>query len=169
MPQLRILSPEADAEAVLAAFEGADDDLLRQAPPILTMADARSYLEHVAPAGWAIEHDGAFAGVVLATNRDTRHRSAWMSYWVAPRHRGLGLAAQSLAAASALLFADGLFRLELGARTNNPASVKTAERAGYLHEGISRAELEYDGVRYDVARMARLATDPPSQFEPSSR
>lgn len=165
MPQLRILSPEADAAPVFAAFEAADDDLLRQAPPIRSVAAARFYVEHVAPNGWAIEHDGEFAGIVLATNRSSDHRSAWMSYWVSPRHRGLGLAAWALAAASDLLFADDFFRLELGARVNNPASVKTAERAGYVHEGISRAELEYDGVRHDVVRMARLATDPKPRLE----
>ena len=27
-------------------------------------------------------------------------------------------------------------------------------------EGIERSRLEYDGVRYDVERHARLATDP---------
>ncbi|MBB3729097.1 hypothetical protein FHR33_004957 [Nonomuraea dietziae] len=53
----------------------------------------------------------------------------------------------------------GLFRLELGHRTNNPASCRVAVRAGFVAEGIERGKLVYDGVRYDVERHARLATD----------
>lgn len=53
----------------------------------------------------------------------------------------------------------GLFRLELGHRTNNLASCKVALRAGFAAEGIERGKLVYDGVRHDVERHARLATD----------
>ena len=89
-----------------------------------------------------------------------------MSYWLAPEARGRGVAARALATASALLFAEGFHRLELGARTDNPASIRTAESAGYLHEGTNRGELEYDGVRFDTVRMARLATDRTPLIEP---
>jgi RimJ/RimL family protein N-acetyltransferase len=55
----------------------------------------------------------------------------------------------------------GLFRLELGHRTNNPASCRVAVGAGFVVEGLERGKLRYDGVRYDVELHARLATDPP--------
>lgn len=157
---LRTLRPAADAASVFEAFSVADDDLLRQAPPIDTQDAARDYLTTLADDAWAIDVDGRLVGVVVAGSRSSVHRSAWMSYWLAPDARGRGLAAQALATASAALFADGFFRLEIGARLNNPASIRTAERAGYVHEGVNRAELEYDGIRYDTVRMARLATDP---------
>lgn len=160
MPNLRNIDPVADAESVLTAFAAGDDDLLRQAPPIGDLEQSRTYLEMIAAHGWVIEHDGAFAGIVIASNRDTTHRSAWMSYWITPECRGNGLAGWGLRAASELLFEQGFYRLELGARVNNPASIKTAEHAGFVHEGVSRAELEYDGVRYDTVRMALLASDP---------
>ncbi|WP_235994945.1 GNAT family N-acetyltransferase [Nonomuraea montanisoli] len=54
---------------------------------------------------------------------------------------------------------NGLFRLELGHRVDNPASCRVAAKAGFLAEGIERGKLVYDGVRHDVERHARLATD----------
>jgi [ribosomal protein S5]-alanine N-acetyltransferase len=53
----------------------------------------------------------------------------------------------------------GLFRMELGHRVSNAASCAVATRAGFLPEGIERAKGSYEGVRYDVERHARLATD----------
>lgn len=160
MPTLRTIDPDRDAGAVLAAFESADDDLLRQAPAIDSTETARKYLEAMAGLGWAIDESGTLIGNVGAASRSAQHRSAWMSYWLEPGARGRGIATRALAAASQVLFADGFHRLELGARTNNPASIKTAERAGYVHEGVNREELEYDRVRFDTVRMARLSTDP---------
>ena len=160
MLTLRHIDPDRDAAAVLAAFESADDDLLRQAAGIDSFETAREYLETSAGVAWAIDASGTLIGVVAAAHRSAQHRSAWMSYWLEPDARGRGIAARALAGASDVLFSDGFHRLELGARTNNPASIKTAERAGYVHEGINREELEYEGVRYDTVRMARLATDP---------
>ncbi len=54
----------------------------------------------------------------------------------------------------------GLFRLELGHRTDNPASCRVACAAGFTAEGLQRQKLAWDGVRYDVETHARLATDP---------
>ncbi|WP_293697103.1 GNAT family protein [uncultured Agrococcus sp.] len=160
MPTLRNIDLDRDTAAVLAAFDAADDDLLRQASAIDSAETAREYLETMAGLGWAIDESGTLIGIVSAASRSAQHKSAWMSYWLEPGVRGRGIAARALATASDVLFADGFHRLELGARTNNPASIKTAERAGYVHEGVNREELEYDGVRFDTVRMARLSTDP---------
>ena len=53
MSRLRSWSPERDATAVLAAFE-ASADLHRQAPPIRTLDDARTYLASIADEALAI-------------------------------------------------------------------------------------------------------------------
>lgn len=58
MSRLRPWSPERDAGAVLAAFE-ASADLHRQAPPIRTLDDARSYLAPIAAEALAIDVDPA--------------------------------------------------------------------------------------------------------------
>ena len=159
MRRLRPWDPAADAAAVLAAFR-ASDDLHRQAPPLAGEAEARAYLASISPVALAIEERGDVVGCVMASDRDERHGTAWMSYWLAAHARGRGLASAALAALSGQCFALGLHRLELGARTNNPASIAVAERAGFVHEGVERERLRYGDERFDVARLARLATDP---------
>lgn len=164
MPTLRPWHPERDAPAVLRAFL-ASDDLHRQAPPIRTLDEARAYLDRIASESLAIDVDGGAVGCVMAAERDA-HDTAWMSYWLAPEARGRGLASRALDALSRRCFAEGLHRLELGARTNNPASIAVAERAGYVREGVERERLRYGDERFDVARYARLATDPAPASEP---
>lgn len=122
--------------AAVLAAFEASADLHRQAPPIRTLADARDHL------------------AAIAGSRDPRHGTAWLSYWLAPAARGQGLAAR-----------------ELGARANNPASIAVAERAGYLREGVERERLRYPDEhgrdeRFDVVRLARLATDPAPALPP---
>ncbi|SDS32259.1 GNAT family N-acetyltransferase [Agrococcus carbonis] len=170
MSRLRVWHPERDAAAVLAAF-AASADLHRQAPPLATLGDAQRYLEVIAEEALAIDVDGEAVGCVMAADRDARHGTAWMSYWLAPAARGAGLASRALDTLSRQLFADGLHRLELGARANNPASIAVAERAGYVHEGVERERLRYvdDGgrpERFDVVRLARLASDPAPRLDP---
>lgn len=165
MRRLRPWSPERDAPAVLAAFL-ASDDLHRQAPPIRDIDEAGAYLAAIVGEGWAIDDGTRAVGGVLASDRDARHGTAWMSYWLAPDARGRGLASLALDAASRHLLDAGLHRLELGARTNNPASVAVAERAGYVREGVERERLRYGDERFDVVRLARLATDPAPSSAP---
>lgn len=74
--------------------------------------------------------------------------------------RGHGYATRGLIAMSDWAFDDGLFRLELGHRVNNPASCPVASAAGFRAEGIEREKLRYDDLRFDVETHARLATDP---------
>lgn len=88
-------------------------------------------------------------------------RTGWCSYWLAAGSRGRGLATTGLVALCHFAFESlDVFRLELAHRTNNPASGNVARRAGFTPEGVMRAELEYDGVRYDTRLWSRLATDP---------
>jgi RimJ/RimL family protein N-acetyltransferase len=82
-------------------------------------------------------------------------------YWTTQEARGRGVATAGVRAVAAWAFEEvGLFRLELGHRTNNPASCLVATRAGFVVEGLQRAKLCYDRERYDVELHARLATDP---------
>lgn len=109
---------------------------------------------------WAIVFDGQVVGNIGMTAIEFRHQTAWMSYWLATPARGHLLATRSLVSVAEYAFAQGLFRLELGHRTNNPASCRVAKRAGFLPEGIQRQHLKYGDKRYDVEIHARLATDP---------
>lgn len=107
-----------------------------------------------------LSSSGDPVGNVAVASVDRRHLTGWVSYWVASSARGQGLATRACHAVSEWAFAElGLFRLELGHRLDNPASCKVALAAGFSSEGVERSRLLYDGVRYDVERHARLATD----------
>jgi [ribosomal protein S5]-alanine N-acetyltransferase len=108
---------------------------------------------------FAVVMNGEVVGNVAVSNIDA-HDTGWVSYWTSPRVRGRGVAVAAARKLADWAFMErGLFRLELGHRMNNPASCTVATRAGFLVEGIERAKLSYEGVRYDVERHARLATD----------
>ncbi len=109
---------------------------------------------------WALNVDGAVVGNVGLSNIERDHETAWASYWLVSAARGNGYAARALGAAAGWAFDDGLFRLELGHRVNNPASCGVATRAGFVPEGIERGKLRYGSRRFDVETHARLRTDP---------
>ncbi|MEV6653090.1 GNAT family N-acetyltransferase [Streptomyces sp. NPDC051219] len=157
-----------DAAAVLTAF--GRPEMARQAGrPVTTPAEAAEWIvdrsrDRVAGTGysWAVT-DGtdAVLGCVAVTAVNRTHDTGWISYWTVKAARGRGVASAGLCALARWAFDDlGLFRLELGHRTNNPASCAVAMRAGFAVEGLERARLRYGDVRYDVERHARLATDP---------
>jgi RimJ/RimL family protein N-acetyltransferase len=114
--------------------------------------------EHVK--NWAVVEDGVAIGNVGASAIEFRHETAWMYYWLAAEARGKGYVTGALIVVSDWAFENGLHRLELGHRVNNPASCRVATAAGFLAEGIEREKLRYGNVRYDVETHARLVTDP---------
>jgi RimJ/RimL family protein N-acetyltransferase len=169
-PSGLVLRPwhDADVDAVLTAFAPAE--MARQAgEPMDTPAAALRWLvgrqdEWRAGRGyhWAVTGpDGGVLGNAAVTAVDRRHDTGWVSYWTTPAARGRGVATAAVRTVAAWAFDEcGLFRLELGHRTNNPASCRVATGAGFLVEGLERAKLRYDGERYDVELHARLRTDP---------
>ncbi|WP_189307851.1 GNAT family N-acetyltransferase [Streptomyces albospinus] len=158
----------SDAPAVLEAFT--EPVMERQADaPITTSADAEQWIERrknqwiqEVAYGFAVTDSTNMAlGGVTVSGLAPRHATGWISYWTTCAARGKGVASHGCRALSDWCFADlGLFRLELGHRTDNPASCRTALIAGFTPEGLQRQKLAYDGVRYDVETHARLATDP---------
>ncbi|MFD6438181.1 GNAT family N-acetyltransferase [Streptomyces venezuelae] len=154
-----------DAAAVLAAFEA--PEMSRQADePVDSLVAAAGWIERRARDSHADrahafavtdENDTALGNVAVgAVNR--AHSTGWVSYWTTPATRGRGVAAYGCAALARWCFDElGLYRLELGHRTNNPASCGVALAAGFAVEGLQRQKLAYDGVRYDVELHARLA------------
>lgn len=158
-----------DAPALIAAVAAAPD-LVRQVPTMNDEAQARAWIATL-EGQWvfALCRDDEPVGQVAVTGYDERHGTAWFSYWSAAHIRGTG--AMSRAAATVADWAlrtAGVRRLELGHRTNNPASGRVAERAGFVPEGIERAKLVYDGEAFDVRTMSRLASDLWPRYEPIS-
>ncbi len=109
---------------------------------------------------WAVVEDGVAVGNVGASAIEFRHETAWMYYWLSPVARGKGYATGALVSVCNWAFDNGLYRLELGHRVNNPASCRVAIAAGFRTEGIQREKLRYGSARYDVEAHARLVTDP---------
>lgn len=109
---------------------------------------------------WAIVQDGVAVGNVGLAAIEWRHATAWAYYWVAASARGRGYATRALVAVAEQAFNDGIERLELGHRVNNPASCRVASGAGFLAEGIERQKLRYGAERFDVELHSRLRTDP---------
>lgn len=156
-----------DAPAVLEAFATAD--MAQQAgEPIVDLASAQRWLD------WSCGKTSRETGFVFAicagddvpvgniavTDIDG-HDCGWVSYWVAERARGCGVASDALAAMVRWVHEHGgVYRLELGHRVNNPASGRVAGYAGFLSEGVEREKLCYGGERFDVETHARLASDP---------
>ncbi|AWL40542.1 MULTISPECIES: GNAT family N-acetyltransferase [unclassified Streptomyces] len=161
----------SDAPAVLRAF--APSEMARQSGghPVTTRAEALDWIarwerERTAGTGYAwaavrATGQGEALGCVAVTAVNQVHGCGWVSYWTTEAARGSGVASAGVRALARWAFDDlGLYRLELGHRTDNPASCAVARRAGFIAEGIERGKLRYEGVRHDVERHARLATDP---------
>ncbi|NNN02355.1 MAG: GNAT family N-acetyltransferase [Acidimicrobiaceae bacterium] len=82
---------------------------------------------------------------------------AEISYWVAPRARGVGAAPLATAAISTWLLGDlGLHRLELGHSVHNPASCRVAIKAGYPPEGTMKSALLHLDGWHDMHWHARV-------------
>jgi len=100
---------------------------------------------------------GEIAGWIYLTDVDWYARSAEIGYGIRPHARGQGLATEALTAlARWALTAGGLQRVWLRISAGNPASLRAAQKAGFVREGtLRRASLEDDGLQ-DVAVLALL-------------
>lgn len=95
----------------------------------------------------------------LVIDRHDVHR-AEIGYWVAPAERGRGVAARGLALLSAWALTDGGFaRLDLQAATANAASIRVAERCGFVFEGTLREAWYRGPARTDMALFSLLPGD----------
>ena len=54
----------------------------------------------------------------------------------------------------------GLARVQLTAEPWNCGSIRTAERAGFVREGLLRSSAVYGGTRRDLIMFSRLPSDP---------
>jgi RimJ/RimL family protein N-acetyltransferase len=111
-----------------------------------------------------------FAIAEAATDRAVGHIGLWLAelphgrasagYSVAPGARGRGSAAAALIALTRFAWTvPGLKRVELHIEPWNVASVRTAEHAGYLREGLLRSHQEIGGTRRDMLLYAAIRPD----------
>jgi RimJ/RimL family protein N-acetyltransferase len=133
----------------------------RMAPTFDEMASraARAGLD------WLVGLNASFAMVEVATDRVAGSLMVrlpgppdvgGLGYAVHPDFRGRGYTTRALRLLVPWAFdVAGFARLELGAKTSNVASLRAAERAGFLPDGVLRARLRNpDGSFADEARFA---------------
>ncbi len=168
-----LLRPYADSDVpdIVAACN--DPEIVAWLPGLpapYTAADAREFL-----AGIAIRERSEGTGLTCALQELgsgrlvgavglsglTHEGGGVFGYWVAPWGRGHGYAAEATDALSQWAFAHGVQRVWLLAAVDNVASRRTAERAGFLREGVLReGRRDRDGEPMDMVLYSRLATDP---------
>jgi len=114
-------------------------------------------------AGFAIVElpEQAFVGMIAFVTLRLDTADAEVGYIVAPEARGRGIAARALSLVTRWGLDElGLARIELRAELANPASLKVAERCGYVREGTLRHVHLKGGRRGDMALYSRVASDP---------
>ncbi|WUI01632.1 GNAT family N-acetyltransferase [Spirillospora sp. NBC_00431] len=91
------------------------------------------------------------------------HLTSEVGYGMRPAARGRGYATEALRLVSDWALGEcGLFRVELRAMDTNHASIRVAEKSGYVREGVARGgERDDAGVSRDMIVFSRIATDPP--------
>ena len=113
-------------------------------------------------AGFAVvdEASGEFLGMAALVRVDLEGRQAEAGYIVAPAARGRGVAVRALRLLTTWAFAElGMERVELRIDVDNLPSVKVADRAGFVREGVLRSVHFKHGERADIAVYSRLASE----------
>ena len=168
----------ASGPVVLRPFAAADLPValeLSTDPYVPSIGTLPAHATEVAAAGWIDRQrnrwsEGAgfsFAVAEAATGRAVGSIGLWLrqlaegrataGYAVAPRERGRGIAAAALMAVTSFGWTiPQLHRIELHVEPWNTASVRTAENAGYLREGLLRSHTEIAGRRRDMLLFAAV-------------
>ena len=129
-----------------------DDNSVEQARQLLTAGSQPPTLIADAASGEIVGSGGLV--------RDLGDGRAEIGYWVAPAHRGRGIATRLVRLVSDWALGEGGFaRAELHVNPQNAASARVAEKAGFVLEGVLRSFEELKGRRADVAMWARIASD----------
>jgi RimJ/RimL family protein N-acetyltransferase len=101
------------------------------------------------------DRDDLLGSVGARVDRDNAR--AEIGYWVAREARGRGVASGAVVLLGGWLFeALGLTRLQIHTETDNVASQRVAERAGFTREGVLRSYELIEGRPIDVAMFAAL-------------
>ena len=157
-----------DADAVFTACQDPEIQRWTTVPSPYAHSDAVAYVTEVAAAAW--DDGGAvFAVVEAGTGRmvgamgahGMRDGVAHVGYWTAPEARGRGLTSDALRTLTRWFLGDGgAARVELIVEPANVGSVRVAESAGFIREGVLRRRFVLRGRRADVAMYSMLPGDP---------
>lgn len=115
----------------------------------------RQQTRHAQGAGFSFaiidKAQGRCAGFVGLCVRELSEGRAKVGYGIAQSFRGRRLAADAVRAVTQFGWTiPALYRTELYIEPWNTASIKTAEQAGYIREGLLRSHQEISGERRDM-------------------
>ncbi len=162
---LRLWRPEDAAELAAALDNPKIHANLRDGLPLpYTKADAAAFISAMLAAEqdsqytWAIVADGHVAGSIGLFRGGNIHRcTAEMGYYVAEPYWGKGVATQAVSAACAFAFAStDLLRVHAEPFSDNAASRRVLEKAGFVLEGILRSNAIKNGAVRDMCMYARV-------------
>jgi RimJ/RimL family protein N-acetyltransferase len=153
--------------------EACSDELIRTWLPVpvpYTLETAREWCMRITP-GILDSGDGIqFAGVPTMGGRlavgvglkktDWPARVSEIGYWVPPWARGMGYATESVLTIGRWLLDElGFQRMELRAAPGNHASLRVAEKAGLVREGVLRNAGFVHAGRVDLVLYSLVPAD----------
>ncbi len=158
-----------DVDVVAAACNDPLVQLYTRVPTPFTQDDARAFVagasgrrlfeESLDLAIAAADGDRLLGAIGLIVDRHDDAR-AEIGYWVAPDERNRGAAGRALALMSRWAVGPGRFaRLDLQAAVANLASIRVAERCGFVREGTARGAWYRGPERTDMAIFSLLSGD----------
>lgn len=131
-------------------------------PHPYTEADARQFIEYARSAEmesvFAIEVDGEAAGAVgIMFQQDVYSQSGELGYWLGEEYWGRGIVSQAVKAMVQHAFGDlRLRRVYARIFSNNIASRRVLEKAGFQFEGMARQAVVKNDKVLDVFHYAIL-------------
>jgi RimJ/RimL family protein N-acetyltransferase len=158
---------DSDLKPLVSACQDPEIPRWTRVPADYGEADGRRYLQQrydMAFAGLAAAFaivrapDGELLGSISLMSIAWEHQRAEVGYWLAREARGEGHASRAVQLICAWGFqALGLERISLLASTENGASQRVAERAGFEREAILRSYMPHATERHDMVSFALLA------------
>lgn len=100
---------------------------------------------------FVIDLDGEACGVIgLEIRDDVYRKSPLLGYWIGEDYWGRGIMPQAIRLITNFAFTElDMIRIQAGVLSNNPRSMRTLEKAGFVKEGILRHNIIKNGQLLD--------------------
>jgi ribosomal-protein-serine acetyltransferase len=168
---IAIVPVSVDHAPMLAALVAQDREHLNAyLPMVATLSSAEAAAAHLsaavacASAGvafeWHLFAGDTLRGAVRLKDVDHENRKASIGYFVDSRFAGKGIATSAVRTVLAWCFGPlDLNRIELRCASCNAPSIRTAERLGFVREGLLRQDEFLNGVFVDHYAYGLLKAD----------